>query len=63
MREIGEGVQVEVAGDRLQIVIDLKRPGRTSRSGKTRVIATTNGNKAVVDSSTYVGLTLFRYEP
>lgn len=43
MESIGRNVVAKVEGTQLTLVIDLSAEGQPSASGKTRVLATTNG--------------------
>jgi hypothetical protein len=55
----GHNVEVTVDGSRLTIVVDLSKDLGPSRSGKTRLIASTNGNFALPDGSK-LGLNVYR---
>jgi len=54
-----QNVNVDIKGDRLTITVDLKNKGENSKSGKSVVIATTQGNQAIADNL-YLGLNLYR---
>lgn len=58
MTTIGKNVSYEVQGDRLTIVVDLSQSFGPSKSGKTTIIASTEGN-AKVDGVT-IGLNVYR---
>lgn len=42
-----ENIKTAIKGNKLTIEIDLKEKGRPSGSGKTQVIASTNGNISI----------------
>jgi hypothetical protein len=54
-----QNVTVDIKNDRLTITIDLKQKGAPSKSGKTVVIASTQGNQPVADGL-YLGLNVYR---
>lgn len=45
----------------LTIKIDLKKEFGLSKSGKTIVVASTKGNKAIDDSDCIIGLNVYKY--
>lgn len=47
MKEVGKNVKVDVAGNTLTITVDLSVKGTVSKSGKSSVIASTQGNQKV----------------
>jgi hypothetical protein len=57
-RHIGNNVEASVDGDWLIIRIDLSRSLGESKSGKSRLIASTNGN-ALLPGGTRVGVNVF----
>lgn len=54
-----QNVKVEKKKDELVITIDLKAKTTPSKSGKSLIIATTNGNQRVVDDIV-LGLSCYR---
>lgn len=57
--EIGRNITAKIEGDTLTLTINLKTDLGESKSGKTRMVATTNGNAPLPDGSK-LGLNLFR---
>ncbi len=55
-----KNVQMTVAGDILTIKVDLSKEFGPSSSGKTVIIASTEGNVAVPDRDEKVGLNVYR---
>lgn len=55
----GKNITWKVAGDKLTLEIDLSEKGEPSNSGKTLILASTQGNKSVGD--VHVGLNVYRY--
>ena len=53
-------IQGEVKGDKLRLTIDLTQEHGQSKSGKTITIASTRGNKEIVDGF-FVGLNVYKY--
>lgn len=53
-------VELEVKGDKLIITVDLQAQGRPSASGKTLVIASTEGNIGVSNGEFKVGLNVYK---
>lgn len=47
MSDLGKNVQAEVKGDKLVLTVDLSVKGEASKSGKSLVIGSTQGNKKV----------------
>ena len=59
MTQLSPTVSVEVAGSKIIITCDISGPGVMSKSGKSKVYATTSGNKNLQDG--YVlGLNLYK---
>lgn len=52
-------VRMSITADQLIIRIDLKAGAALSKSGMSRVIATTNGNKPIPGTPAKIGLTIF----
>lgn len=65
MNMIGENVQWEITENGvLAIYVDLKAPTRPSKSGKTDVIASTQGNKKLSPADgapVFLGVNCYRY--
>jgi hypothetical protein len=55
-----KNVQMVVAGDILTITVDLTKEFGPSSSGKTIIIASTEGNVAVRDRDEKIGLNVYR---
>ena len=55
-----KNVQIAVAGNILTITVDLTKDFGPSSSGKTIIIASTEGNVAVPDREEKVGLNVYR---
>jgi hypothetical protein len=56
---IMDNVKFDVKDSKLTIVVDLKQKGKTSKSGKSILIASSNGNIAVAEG-TFMGLNVYR---
>lgn len=58
---VGKGIMAKVEGDMLYLCIDLKNDFGVSGSGKSRIIASTNGNIAIPGTDNAIlGLNLYR---
>jgi hypothetical protein len=55
-----ENIEMKVEGDRLIITVDLSVDLGPSKSGKTRVIASTRGNAKVPNSDAMAGINIYR---
>jgi hypothetical protein len=55
-----KNVEMSVAGDILTITIDLTKEFGPSSSGKTIIIASTEGNVTIPDREEKVGLNVYR---
>jgi len=55
-----KNVQMTVAGNILTITVDLSKEFGPSSSGKTTIIASTEGNVSVPDREEKVGLNVYR---
>jgi hypothetical protein len=53
-------VVIEVKGKQLVITVDLGAVGAPSKSGKTLVIASTEGNKRIDAAGVVVGLNVYK---
>ncbi len=63
MEELTTSIQYEVdkAGKKLKLIIDMSGSGTVSSSGKSRVIASTRGNIAIPGTDgAILGLNLYR---
>jgi hypothetical protein len=56
----GKNVKAEVKGDKLVLEINLKEDHGPSKSGKTRIIATTSGNQKIAGTDVVLGLNCYR---
>ncbi|MFQ5899559.1 MAG: hypothetical protein ACE5JN_15125 [Candidatus Methylomirabilia bacterium] len=55
-----KNVEMKVEGDILTIRVDLSKEFGPSSSGKTTIIASTEGNVSVTDRNEKVGLNVYR---
>lgn len=55
-----KNVNMTVEGDILKIKVDLSQDYGPSKSGKTRIVATTAGNIAVPGTDAKIGLNIYR---
>lgn len=55
-----KNVEMTVEGDKLTITVDLSKEFGPSSSGKTIIIATTEGNVTIPDRQEKVGLNVYR---
>jgi hypothetical protein len=62
MSVIGNNVKAEVNGDTLTLTIDLSVDGTESKSGKSTVLGTTQGNKKVPygDGEVTIGVNVYK---
>ena len=58
--EVMKNVSLEVEGNILKIKVDLSKDFGPSKSGKTRIIATTAGNIAIPGTDAKIGLNVYR---
>ena len=58
-----KNVQMSVEGDILTIKVDLTKEFGPSSSGKTIIIASTEGNVSITDRDEKVGLNVYRKKP
>src|SRR5439155_15869885 len=56
-----DNVTFTIKDNLLTILVDLRLKGEASKSGKTRVVASSRGN-ALIAPNTYLGLNVYRYE-
>jgi hypothetical protein len=57
-QNLGRNVEASIEGDKLTLVIDLAKSFGLSKSGKTTIIASTDGNKPV--GGVVLGLNAYR---
>ena len=55
-----ENVKTEVTNNILTVTVDLSKNLGRSKSGKTIIVASSHGNKEVVDGI-YMGLNIYKY--
>ena len=55
-----DNMEMTVEGDTLTIVVNLKQDLGLSKSGKTRIIATSRGNAKIPGSDATIGLNVYR---
>lgn len=58
-----KNVEIKVEGNILTIKVDLTKEFGPSASGKTIIIASTEGNVAVPDRDEKIGLNVYRKKP
>ena len=56
-----KNVEMTVEGETLIIKVDLTKELGPSKSGKTIIIASTEGNVSVLDREEKIGLNVYRY--
>ena len=54
-----KNIEIQVEGSKLVITVDLSKTFGPSKSGKTTVIASTDGNQAI-SPGTFVGLNVYK---
>jgi hypothetical protein len=63
-KSVGKNVTYDVKDSKLVITVDLKQDNGKSKSGKTIMIATTNGNTRITgpkDEEVIFGLNVYKY--
>lgn len=55
-----KNVNMQVEGNTLTITVDISKDFGPSKSGKTRIIATTAGNIAIPSTDAKIGLNIYR---
>jgi len=58
-----KNIEMTVEGETLIIKVDLSKESGPSKSGKTIIIASTEGNISVPDREEKIGLNIYRYPP
>jgi len=58
-----KNVEMKVEGDILTIKVDLAKEFGPSSSGKTIIIASTEGNQALPDREEKIGLNVYKKKP
>ena len=56
-----QNVTTKIKGNKLIIEVDITKDFGLSKSGKTIMIASTQGNKVVADGGITLGLNLYKY--
>ena len=56
-----KNIEMSVEGDTLIIKVDLTKDFGPSKSGKTIIVASTEGNVSVPDRNEKIGLNVYRY--
>jgi hypothetical protein len=56
-----KNIQMTIEGDTLVIKVDLKKDYGQSKSGKTIIVASTEGNVSVPGRQEKIGLNVYRY--
>ncbi len=59
---LGQNIEYEIKGNTLIVKVDLSKSNGASKSGKSDIIATTSGNKALEGefSDVKVGINIYR---
>jgi hypothetical protein len=57
---IGKNILATLIGTKLTLEVDLSKEFGPSKSGKTTVIASTNGNKSIIGSDAVIGLNVYK---
>jgi hypothetical protein len=57
--QLGENVQVEIKDGKAIITIDMAHRGRPSSSGKSIIVASTEGNKTIPGTQVVLGLNAY----
>lgn len=55
-----ENMKMEINGNTLTITVDLTKDLGLSKSGKTRIIATSRGNAKIPGSDATIGLNIYK---
>lgn len=58
--QIGKNIAATVEGSKLTLTIDLAKELGDSKSGKTVLVASTNGNQPVAGSDVIIGLNAYK---
>jgi len=57
-----QNIKMNVDGNILKITVDLTQDLGPSKSGKTIMVATTNGNASIPNTEEMMGLNVYRYK-
>ena len=57
---IGTNIKASVEGTKLTMEIDLSKDLGESKSGKTILLASTNGNQPIAGSNAIIGMNVYR---
>lgn len=55
-----QNVVMNVKGSKLTIEVDLSKEQGKSKSGKTVIVASTQGNQPIADTGAIIGLNIYR---
>jgi hypothetical protein len=56
-----ENVEIVKKGNKLTITVDLSKPGKESASGKSIIVASTQGNRPLEGvENTFIGLNIYK---
>jgi hypothetical protein len=58
-----KNVQIQIEGNKAIITIDLTQTFGMSQSGKTIIVASTEGNKQIPGTEIRLGLNAYKYPP
>ncbi len=61
MKTMGKNIEYRVDGDKLIIEIDMSQDFGASKSGKTIIVASTEGNKSI--GTIKLGINAYKYPP
>lgn len=56
-----KNVDLKVAADTLTITVDLKRDFGSSKTGKSIIIASTEGNARIPGTESFIGLNIYKF--
>lgn len=61
LEDIGDNIKYKIEGNKLLLSIDISKRLRKSKSGKTTIIASSNGNPKITDT-VHLGLNCYTKE-
>ena len=60
MMKIGDNVVSTLEGDKLTVEVDMSKDLGLSKTGRTRLVATTRGSVKLADTGASIGLNIYR---
>ena len=60
MMKIGDNVVATLEGDKLTVEVDMSKDLGLSKTGRTRLVATTRGSVKLADTGASIGLNIYR---